>query len=249
MKRRAIFGLCMLCAFAISAVAAQGAFAAGQTAFTCGAGLGEKDFKDAHCKEHVTAGTGSFGHQAIPVGTVTKITGSNILTGTERATTKLKSVQAGVELELQSSELEGSGTMENVEEGGEMFARGEGTILYKKVVVTEPEGQGCVVKTGEVKTNSLKASTKGLTNELKFTPAAGETAAFAEFTIEGCSIKALNHLYTAKGSVKGQTVGATTNFTHANTTAQKTLTLSGQLAGIEGTLTIKGENGNGLALT
>jgi hypothetical protein len=246
-NRRAIVGLCMLCAFAFSAVAAQSAFAVGQTAVTCGKNLGSKDYTDAHCK---TKGAGGeFGHETF-VGK-TNITGDNILTGTERQTTKLKSVQAGVTLELQSKVLEGSGTMENKEEGGEMFAHGTGVITYKEVTVTAPAGKGCVAKgaveVGTIETEKLTASTKGLTNQLKFTPETGEV--FAKFTVEGCSIAALNHVYEAKGSVIGNTEGATTKFTHAGTTEPKTLSLSGQNAGIDGSLTIHGANGNGLSLT
>jgi hypothetical protein len=70
-----------------------------------------------------------------------------------------------------------------------------------------------------------------------------------EFTISSCSVAALNHTYALTGSVKGTTSGTTTNFTHSGSTAQKTLSLAGQNAGIEGSLTIKGPNGNGLALT
>jgi hypothetical protein len=128
-----------------------------------------------------------------------------------------------------------------------MFAHGTGVITYKEVTVTAPAGKGCKVKTEEVVTKELTATTKGLENQLNFTPAAGET--FAEFTVEGCSIAALNHVYTAKGSVKGTIEGATTRTTHAGTTEQNTLTLSGQKAGIEGVLAIKGPSGNGLAVT
>lgn len=49
-----------------SAIAAQSAMAiTGTTAFTCVSNGGAKDFKDAHCKEAVAAGTGSFGHVGI----------------------------------------------------------------------------------------------------------------------------------------------------------------------------------------
>ena len=64
--RRTIFGLCMLCALAFSAIAAQGASAAGQTAFTCVENAGEKDFTKAHCApaDFVGSGKGTFGHVA-----------------------------------------------------------------------------------------------------------------------------------------------------------------------------------------
>lgn len=244
--RRVIIGICMLCALLVSAFAAQTASA--KTAYTCVEQIEAKfDFGDKHCKATtVPPHSGQYAHVAITQ--KTKITGDNILTGTERQNTKLKSVQAGVTLELQSTVLEGTGEMENKEEGGEMVAHGTGTIEYKNVTVTAPAGKGCVVKSGEVKTNKLTATTKGAgENGLKFTPAEGEV--FAEFTVEGCSIAALNHVYTAKGSVIGTIEGTTTKFTHEATTTQNTLSLSGQKAGIDGSLTIHGENGNGLAVT
>jgi hypothetical protein len=241
----------MLCTFALSAIAAQSAFAFGQTAVTCAKSGGATDFAwgDSHCRTNVGAGFGEYGHSTFAGST--KITADNILTGLERQVTKLKSVQAGVTLELQSQVLEGSGTMENKEEAIEMLAHGTGTITYKEVTVTAPAGKGCIAKgtaVGTIKTNTLTASNRGpLFNQLKFTPKEGET--FAEFTVEGCSIAALNHVYTAKGSVTGNTEGTTTKFTHAGTTEQNTLFLSGQKAGFDGSLTIHGANGNGLALT
>jgi hypothetical protein len=229
----------MLCAFAISAVAAQGALA--NQAYTCVPGVGNLDFKDAHCKTKVPKPTGNFGH--VLVTKKTTITGSNETEGGATEPTKLASVQSGVELELESTELTGTGTMENKA----TWAEGTGVITYKKVVVTKPAGKGCKVKGGEVVTNSLKATTEGLTEQLKFTPATGTV--FAEFTVEGCSIAALNHVYKAEGSTIGKTEGATTRFTKAETKKQATLKLSGQVAELEGVLTIKGANGNGLATT
>jgi hypothetical protein len=236
--RRAIVGLCMLCALMISAVAAQGASA--EQAYTCGANLGNKDFSDSHCKTNVGSGNGGFGHLLITE--KTNITGTSEATGSPTVT-KLKSVQAGVTLEIQATSVSGTGEMEN--SGGN--ASGSGTLTYKGVTVTAPAGKGCSVVGGEVKTNKLAATTAGLTKQLKFSPFEGET--FASFEVTGCSNAALNHVYTAKGSVKGDVSGATTTTTHAGTTEQNTLSLSGQKAGIEGSLMIKGANGNGLALT
>jgi len=239
MKRRAVFGLCMLCAFAFSALAAQSAFA--QRAYECGAGLGSSDFSDAHCKTSVTPGSGTYGHKLVEEEIA--ITGTNETTGGASEPTLLASVQSGVLLELKSPHLTGSGHMHNTS----TFAEGTGVITYKEVEVTKPAGRGCKVKTGEVITNNLHATTEGLTNQLKFTPAEGSV--FAEFTVEGCSITALNHVYKAEGSVIGNTEGATTRFTKEETKKQGTLKLQGQLAELEGVLTIKAPSGNGLALT
>lgn len=244
MKRRTIFGLCVLCAFAMSAVAAQGAL--GSTTFTCGSGLGSKDFSDAHCKTNVGAGKGTFGHEAVPVGTVTKITATNGTTGGEKSTLKLKSTQSGVEVELLGTELSATGTGQNKEEGTEQSVHTT-IIIIIVIEFAKPAGKGCKVKGGELKSNELLGSSKGLTNQVKYTPVTGSV--FAEFTVEGCSITALNHVYKLEGSVTGTKEGTTTNFTHAATTEQKTLKLSGQTAGLEGSITTKGENGNGLVFT
>jgi hypothetical protein len=242
-RNRAIVGLCMLCALVFSAFAAQSASAKNTTAVTCGKGLGTSDFSDGHCKTNVGAGKGAFGHEVINPKNPTAITVTNETTNGEKEATKLKSVQAGVTLELQSQTLTGT---------GEMMVYGTGIVLtYKEVTVTAPAGKGCKVKNEEVKTKKLDASTKSLTNQLNFTEIEKEKEKepFAEFTVQGCSIAALNHGYTLKGQVKGTIEGATTKFTHAGTTEQNTLTLSGSKAGIEGVLVIKGPSGSGLAVT
>lgn len=244
MNPRNALGFCLLCALAIAAVAAQGAFA--QEAFTCAAGTtggtGVSKFKDAHCKEATTVGAQQkFVHKAFTGST--SITGNNETTGLAFDPTLLSSVQAGVTLEIRSNQLAAFGTVQN--SGGNASGTGEG--FFANVTVVAPAGKGCEVVTGEVETEPLSATTAGLTNEVKFTPASGTV--LATFTVTNCSIFALNHAYKLEGSVKGQTSGATTNFTKANTKAQGTLKLSGQVAELEGTVTFQGENGNGLALT
>jgi hypothetical protein len=163
--------------------------------------------------------------------------------------TKLHSVISGVEVELQSTELTGSGSMENVlggTEGKEHIAKGTGTINYKNVTVAKPAGKGCAVTGGAVTTKTLKASTAGQGMGLKFEPASGTL--FAEFNITGCSIAALNGKYEVKGSVVGTPEGTSTVTTAAGTTAQETLKLRGQNAGIDGALNIIGKD-NPLAAT
>lgn len=241
MNRKAIIGLVAACALAFSAFAAQGS-AYANTGFTCGEAQGNKDFGGIHCEPgtKVPNGTGKFGHVAITTATSMTFTG---------ALTKVKSTQSGVTLELQSTEATGAGTMENKEEGGVMFIHGTGVITYNNVTVTAPAGLGCKVSGGKVVTKELTMTSKGLTEELKFAPLAGETSAFSVFTVEGCSIPALNHAYTTKGSVKGQTDGATVKLSHVSSTGQGTYTMQGQLAGIDGFLTLQGPNGNGIAPT
>jgi hypothetical protein len=218
----------------VSAVAAQGASAT--TAFTCKEGSGTFT---STCEEGVTGGT--FGHVAIAAGTTTE------LSAKANGTTKLKSVAGGVVLELQATGLSGTGTMTNSEVGGEMRASGTGVITYEGVTVAQPSGKGCKVVGGKVVTNTLAASTAGLTKQLKFTPNSGTV--FAPFTVEGCSVSALNKEYKAEGSVVGTVVGTMTEFSHAGTTTQGTLTLGGQKAGLEGTLTLLGRLNSSQAFT
>jgi len=224
--RRAIIGVCMLCALLVSAFAAQSASAA--TNGTTGT---------------APAGT-AYGQDEEGNPELQPITG-------EGGTTLLHSVISGIAVELKSTSLTGTGEMESMLAGsGEHTSNGTGTIEYKGVTVLKPAEKGCAVKTGEVKTNLLKASTAGQGMGLLFEPNAGTT--FAKFEVEGCgpteALKALNGVYEVTGSVKGEPVGTETIFTAAATTAQKTLKLRGQNAGIAGVLKLKTSPG-GVAIS
>ncbi len=255
MKRRATIGLCMLCALAFSAFAAQSASAvfSGTTAFTCkekpepgGAG-----FSKAHCKEADKVASGAkYEHVPIANDTTTDLRGSNAGTaGEEAVPTTLRSTNSGVELELKATTVSGTGSMHNHLTGEEHIATGTGVITYSGVTVTKPAGKGCKVFTdklpgkekgteGVVDTRELKASTAGQGMGLKFEPAEGTV--FASFIIEGCSVSAFNKTYEVTGSVVSSSIdGATVNFTETQTTGQETLKLGGQKAGIEGTLTLE----------
>jgi hypothetical protein len=205
--RRAIVGLCMLCALLVSAFAAQSASAV--TKGTTGT---------------APAGTGYTG----------KITGSG-------GETLLHSVISGIEVELKSTELGGTGEVESMLAGtGEHTSNGTGTIEYKGVTVVKPSGKGCAVKTGQVITEKLKASTASQGMGLKFEP--NGATPFAKFEVEGCgtseALKALNGVYEVTGSVIGTPTEGTneTVFERVPTTEQGTLKLRGQKAGIKGVL-------------
>jgi hypothetical protein len=251
--RKAVVGLCMLCALVFSAFAAQSASAVtkGTTAYTCVKGAG--NFLTEHCVVGETGGT--YGHVEIPKDTTTEITGSNsksngTTTGPESA--RLKETIGGVETELVSEEVSGSGWMTNAQAAnGEHFAHGEGTITYSKVKVTKPAGKGCEVfadnggTKGEkemVTTNALKATTKEQEMFVKFEPAAG--AVFATFFIE-CTTKvaALEGTWEITGSLKCPTNGATIKCDHNEITTQNTLKGKGNKAGLAGPLTLIGKDG------
>jgi hypothetical protein len=246
--RRAVIGLCMLCALVVSGLAAQTAAAAptGTTAYTCVAGgQSNAKFNSATCNE--TSVGGGFGHTAIGANDTTELSGNAV------GATELKSTHAGVKLALRTSTIaaapkelckdaggvEHLSWMENKISGEEMFVKGEGCITYSNVEVVEPAGKGCEVTNSKmITTNLLKATTQGQGMFLKFEPASG--AVFASFTITGCSVGSLNTTYNVEGSVKGLPKGTMTQFTETETTTQGTLTLGGQPAGIGGELELKG---------
>jgi hypothetical protein len=244
--RKAVMGLAVLCALVFSAFAASSASA--NQAYTCQpvtGQVGTVGFSDAHC---LTAATGlNVTHEHVLITENTNITGTNANTaeGTTAArVSKLRGTAAGVETEVQCTTVGGSGTMKNEA----TWAEGTGTINYSGCSVSKPAGKGCVVSGGAVNTKELFATTKGLTNELEFTPKEGTE--FASITITSCSVSGLNNTFPVTGSIKGVTSGATTTSTHTETTAQNTLKFAGQKAGLDGAITIKDlTNGRGIAVT
>lgn len=242
MGRSTVGAICIAMVLVVSAFWAQSAGATGTTAFKCKKGSGTA-FTEAHCK---TSGAGEYGLTEIPASTPMSIALTNLLTGTERQTIKLKSMQAGIATEIQAKVLEGTGTLENrLTEGGEHYAHIVGTLTLKEVTVATPAGKGCTVKGGEFKTNEVTFTTEKQEDFLKLVPVG---ALIATYTIEGCTIGALNHAYELKGAVKGVPSGATTNFTHASTTEQKTLLSAGQTTGLDASLTLSNE-GTPIALS
>jgi hypothetical protein len=240
----------MLCALLVSALATQTAGAAGTTAYTCASGSGS--FSDAHCKTFVGGG-GSFVHKSIANNTTTELTGSNETTGGVKDSTKLKFTLAGIAMTITATDNTISGWMTNAEEGGEMYAHGEGTATKTGVTSTGP----CTVKThspdagevGVVHTEPIKGSTKGQGDAVKFEPTEGNV--LARFTLDDCPNPLINGTYTVTGSIKSTSIeGATVNFTHADTTTQNTLRINGTIkAGIEGTVTFKTRNNSTEAYT
>ena len=104
--RRAVIGLCMLCALLVSALAAQGASAAGLTAFTCKKGTGDTgaQFTKEHCKPS-ESGSGEYGHFKITENEVTHATLSNEKTDEKtegRDISILKETIAATPLELKA---------------------------------------------------------------------------------------------------------------------------------------------------
>ncbi|HEX5610837.1 MAG TPA: hypothetical protein VFX45_12190 [Solirubrobacterales bacterium] len=233
--RRAIIGSCLLCALLASLFAVQGASAAGTTGYTCVKGKGE--LRGEHC---LTSGTApaEYGHVAVPVNTTTEGTVTNETTSGVKDSGKLKATIAGVAITLTATGANGSGWGTNAEEGGEMFAHGEGTTTFTGVTATgsckvftdSGAGKG---EEGVIHTEPLKATSKGQGDSGKLEPKEGTV--FARFILEGCVNSGINGTYTVTGSIKPTTLeGSTVSYTHANTTEQNTLRLNGTIkAGVE----------------
>jgi hypothetical protein len=240
----------MLCALLVSAIAAQDAAAASTTAYTCkvpGVGdsvMGTNKFEREHCAHgDINQQTGTYRH--VDFGsTTTELTVSNTKTGTETEASFLHSVQSGIEEELKATGVHGTGSLMNkTTGGGEMYVHAEGVLTFTGVSVIKPAGKGCAVAGGEVVTNQLTATTEGLTEAVKISPAPEAGGVFATFTIEGCSLGALNGVYEVKGSVTSSSIdGATIKFERTPTTSLGTLKVRGQNAGLAGLLTPKGRD-------
>ncbi|HEX6666692.1 MAG TPA: hypothetical protein VF081_08870 [Solirubrobacterales bacterium] len=261
--RRAISGLCMLCALLVSAFAAQSASAiTGTTAFTCSKEAAVKDLRGEHCSL-VEPIPQEYGHVPIAENTTTTTLITNEKTASSTTTSrigKLRETIGGVPLEFQATGVSGSGSMVNKKAAnGEHFTEGEGTITFTGVTVTEPAGRGCQVYThkedgsgnpgeegeaGVVHTRTLKATTEGQGDNVKFT--AKDGGSFANFWIT-CTTKlaAIEGTWSCTGSVKGQPNGATTNFTHATVTTENLLKCRGSKVGIDGSGTELGRHNVG----
>lgn len=230
-KRRAVLGICVACALAIGAISVQSAAAAGTTAFTCKPFSGEKDSTDFHCFSHVMPGIGSYGHVPIAEEESTAVTA----TGGE---TRLKATISGINVDIKSTGVTGTGSLINgVNEQGEHVINGSGTLTFNGVTVVAPAGKGCAVAGGKVEPELLVTRTAGQGMGVEIRQFAFEM--LAEFEVSGCSIAALNGPYEVTGTVVGVPEGATIKFSHTATTAQETLRLRGQKAGLNGSIEIK----------
>jgi hypothetical protein len=262
--RRAVVGLCMLCALLVSAFAAQSASASkGTTAFTCVKEHPSGPLWGEHCLESGSAPTEKYKHVAIAQDTTTEVTATAEKTASNTTLTRstnLKMTIAGVVTELKATSLHGEGSLTNKVEPvakGEHYAEAHGTITYTEVSVVKPAGLGCKVYTsnedttkgteGLVHTTPLKGSTTEEQNatdpkhnvKIEPTTAGG---VFAHFIIEGCKapVEALNGPYTVSGSVTCPVKGATIECDHNTITTANTLKVNGAIkAGIEGALTLK----------
>ena len=193
----------------------------------------------AFAAQAASAATGTTGTAPAGVGYSGNIKGKG-------GQTLLHSVISGVEVELKSNSLTGTGSATSMVEGSEHTSNGTGVISYKEVTVVKPSGKGCEVVGKEVNTKELKATTAGVGMTLKFEPVTG--GVFASFEVKGCTVTSLNGVYEVTGSVAGVPSEGTnkTVFERTPTTEQKTLKLRGQNAGIAGTLELETAGGEAI---
>jgi hypothetical protein len=233
----------VVCALIVCAAFAQGANGAATT-YTCVKNEGAKDYSDSLCKNGVAPGTGEYGHFGIVANTPTKISGESIGNVILKATTGgVAAVFTATGVAVEPVGVGEPAFIENKAPGGVMEATGE--VILKLTGATA--NHNCTVVGGAITTKRLIVHTLA-PNELKFEQkvAGGE---FAAFGLAGAACL-LPKAWTITGTVIGTISGATISFTHVGTTGQGTLFAQGTiLAGLEGTLVFKGENGNPLAFT
>jgi len=217
-KRIALVGLAALCAMAFSAVMAQGAFAAGETAYTCIPGAGEHN-TDAHCDP---GSTGTSGHVAITEDTQLTLHGiGNSLLKTKIAGGKVTLTATGVEcVECMAHNQEVGGVMDVTGTGGH--------IRYTGVTISTA---GCTVVNEEVNTEPLKVTTISA-NTAEVAPATeGNPEAKIHLNV-GCT---LGTEIIVTGHADGVATGATAKFA----TGAGELLVGEQEAKLEGEVTVE----------
>jgi hypothetical protein len=248
--RRVALTVCTVAALIFGASVAPSAAASGTTVFTCVKTL-EGSFKGAHCLEG--AGGERYEHVKSNPNTETEFTVTNSNTTEETSAARQTIIHetiAGAELELRATTVNGEGTVQNREEGAEMWFEGSGTIKYTGVTVAKPAGKGCKVFTDTPEKTkgaegaidvSVKATSRGQGDFAKFEPASGTT--FSTFFVE-CTTKvaALEGTWEITGSFKCPASGATIVCSGKEVTEQGTLKGKGAKMGLDGAFTFAGKD-------
>jgi hypothetical protein len=271
-ERGAVAGLSLVCALLSCAFAAQSAFAIpapNTTAFTCVFGGGSKDFTDAHCDQKVSAGSGSYGHVAIPLGEKTELELTNA--GTKNSTGEstpavIKGTVFGVATEIVCSKVADasiviekklihSASVQNEEDiFGEHTVKGQATLRFASCKVQKP-ALGCTVKEpldSEILEFQGREGLGAGKNEMGVQFNGGGPGIFMTVAIEGCLIKGT---YKVEGTAVATGTpaptekhsGATTVFTNAMT--KETLKLAGNPAELSASITARRAGGNPIAFT
>ncbi len=244
-RRFTIIGVAVLCALALSAIAATGA-SAGTTAFTCvneGPFVGANKFTEEHCKT-VNNTTGTWGHRTVAAGETT------VITLTSLTNPKLEGKLFGANVTLEATgveciecsfenrevEIAGVKTMEVVgPAAGD--AAGHLTFTGVKVVGLEEKCEVVGTKAEDISTMPLKFTTTVSTGAT-LEPATGTI--LAEFGIKAktgkeCSVAGSGFKVT--GSSKATLSGATLNVNVTKESGE--LKLEGEKAALKGEATLK----------
>jgi hypothetical protein len=260
--RKATIGFSLLCALVFCVLAAPSASAKGTTAFECAVTFSAAEFSDAHCDQTQGGGTG-YKHVALKTGAPPiEIIVSNEKTenNTMQAApavlnTTLKGAKVSISCEVVSSGAGTKTTFENKETGGKMEATGLVEINFSKCTVTTPktcEVKEPIVVNALAKTVVIKESPEEMGVELS--PAGGPEANFTTLTFkakpkEVCGPEALGPV-PVKGSTIG-TIGNTANGAGATLVFKEMnkLTVGGEIASLESTVTVRKNEAGGNALT
>jgi len=256
-RGRALIGLSLLCALVLCAFAAPSAIAIkGTTTYTCVKVGGTGGFNDEHCNEVNGAGKGNWTHEAIPVGSATKITGTNQKTASSTTSAELAIFKfeflSTAKLEFHCTVVHSTGTSTNeiVENAAkEKYMRNQTTginIVFSECTMTGMLAEmGCKLAGGKVEIKGASSETKENSMEVEFKPTEGETL-FA-FQLEGCSQGGFNVTYKVSGTFNAIPEGATLVTTAAST---KGLLFAGKQGSLTTKLTQRmGEAENPIATT
>ncbi|HET7445573.1 MAG TPA: hypothetical protein VFJ57_13045 [Solirubrobacterales bacterium] len=243
-RAKTAFGIAVLFVLALGAFGVGIASAQGTTGYTCVTD-GNGTLKGDHC---LTTGSGSPAkHVEIKQDetTTTLATNSNTASETTAAqSATIKAALAGVTTEITCKEVSGEGSFENKSSGGEMYLHSEGKLHFAGCSVKLPAEKGCKVKGETLLTETITTTSLGQGDSVKVVPK-NESGKFAEVTIEGCSIAALNNTCPITGSFKAVGPGATLTTTHTQVTTENTLKFGGQKAGLEVSMTVNAHSNAG----
>lgn len=137
-----------------------------------------------------------------------------------------------------------TGSVENPAGGGAGVANL--TVGFTGCTVASPSGIGCIINGGAFTTKALPGTVKSASESWPIVKLGTEGSEIASFTMSGCSVGALNHIYRVKGPlfVQAQMKAAKTTGSwlipialNRNTTGF--LTINGQSASASGELTVE----------
>lgn len=244
--RRAIVGVCMVCALLVSAIAAQGASAVGTTAFTCKEQSGVAGFSKAHCKAADAVASGAkFVHVEVPAGTVTEISATNEGVGTETKTTQpavLSVTAAGATITITCTKVSATGTQTNVK-GPPMSITGTTEVKYTGCTVSPSTCTVTEPIIAKANVASVHTGTGETQKGLVFT-GSGASNLFTSITLSGASCP-LPGTFNITGKAVGRVDGATITFNKG----EDELKLGAFPADLQSVITVKGRANSSQAFT